>query len=90
MAGDSLEDANFERHTADAMILRLAIDLEWMQSMISGAESGLTRPSTSPQLFWDNVLEHRIREYVAAAQGRYKAYVSSPMPAPPRHCYLLL
>ena len=73
VAGDSLDDANFERHTADAMILRLSIELEWIQTTIDAAASGALRAADSEPLFWDRVLEHRIREAVHAAEGRYRA-----------------
>lgn len=77
LAGDSLDDANFERLTADAMILRLSIELDWMQAMTAAASGGTgeLRPASDPRTYWDVVFSNRMQECVAITAAKFKAYV---------------
>lgn len=72
LAGDTLDDANFERKTADAMILRLYIELEWMLSVTKGADAASMRPASDPYVYWDHVLLNRINDAIVGAERGYR------------------
>jgi len=72
LAGDSLNDANFECHTADSMVQRLVVELEWYQGIVKAAADGELKAADSPKVYWDLVFENRVRELMATAHKKYK------------------
>jgi hypothetical protein len=64
-AGDGLEDANFERETADNAILRLTPEQEWAAEMIGLAERGEVK-----HLVADACAEVRVRMVVVLTLER--------------------
>lgn len=43
VSGDSLDDANFERHVAESFILRFTLELDWMTATLAAAAEGKLR-----------------------------------------------
>ena len=58
------------------LLLGQVVELEWYQSVVKGAADGGLKPADSPKVYWDLVLEHRVRELMTAAHKKYKQYVS--------------
>jgi len=55
--GDSLEDANFEKKTADSFLLRLHTQIKWSEEMLNNLND--LRPQNK-QIFPDSVFENQI------------------------------
>jgi leucyl-tRNA synthetase len=71
-AGDSNEDANFNESDADKRILWLTTELNWVESIISGAASAATINGPVERLV-DRIFENKIRKCVNAATAAYEA-----------------
>lgn len=71
VAGDTLDDANFEQHTADSMALRLFVELEWMTETMAKVAAGEFRSADSQMTFWDAVLENRVIDGINAAREKF-------------------
>ena len=69
-AGDSNEDANFNESDADKRILWLTTELEWVESVVSGAAAAATVNGAVERLV-DRIFENKIRKCVAAATVAY-------------------
>ena len=70
-AGDSIDDANFERENADNAILRLTAEEEWARDTLAAAAAGGLR--TGALAFADRVLDARINAAIADADKAYEA-----------------
>lgn len=68
-AGDSLEDANFETQNANAAILKLTKEEEWIKKTIEEREKGQLR--TGPFDFFDTVFENEMNRCIKAADEAY-------------------
>jgi leucyl-tRNA synthetase len=71
VSGDSLDDANFEKNTADSYILRFTLELDWMQGTVEAAAQGKLREGETS--YWDVVLEHNIRTCIVNTEKHYRA-----------------
>jgi leucyl-tRNA synthetase len=71
-AGDSNEDANFNESDADKRILWLTTELNWVESIISGAASAATVSGPIDRLV-DRIFENKIRKCVNTATAAYEA-----------------
>ena len=69
-AGDSLEDANFERDTADNAILRLTTEEEFVKSTLEEAAAGKLRGGELT--YADRVFEARMSVCVREGTGHYE------------------
>jgi leucyl-tRNA synthetase len=70
-AGDSNEDANFNESDADKRILWLTTELNWVESIVSGAASAQTVNGPVDRLV-DRIFENKIRKCVNAATAAYE------------------
>lgn len=67
-AGDSLEDANFEEATANAMILRLFTLKEWIEEQVTNKD----QLRTGEYNFHDKAFDNEINELVETTRGFYE------------------
>ena len=70
-AGDGLDDANFERDTADAAILRLTTEEEWSKEVIADEEAGRLRTGSLTHV--DRVFDAKISRAVVTTAAAYDA-----------------
>jgi len=70
-AGDSLEDANFERKTADLSVLRLTTFITWSKEQIANLKLFRTGKFT----FADEVFNNRINMFVTMAKQSYEKMI---------------
>ena len=71
-AGDGLEDANFERKSANAAILKLTKEEVWIKEIVEwDAKNSATPLRTGPLNFFDRVFLNEINACVAAADAAY-------------------
>jgi len=74
-AGDSLDDANFERATANNAILLLTKEEEWYKTVLGdSADPTVVRTGDGGAVgrFYDTVLESRINAAITAAREKYE------------------
>ena len=73
-AGDGMEDANFESSTADAAILRLTTEEEWVKEVLAEEAAGQLRSGGADTLgYADRVFHARISQCTAEAAAGYEA-----------------
>jgi leucyl-tRNA synthetase len=92
-AGDSLEDANFESSTADAAILRLTTEEEWMREVMKAREEKAKKDQERQLELRAKELEKqaqkgydeqaRVRVANGAAAQQKKSHKRAKPPAPP-------
>mmetsp|Transcript_17323 Transcript_17323/g.60923 ORF Transcript_17323/g.60923 Transcript_17323/m.60923 type:complete len:1168 (-) Transcript_17323:78-3581(-) len=71
-AGDTMDDANFERATANNAILLLTKEEEWIKTMLVEEAAALrSDDGGTVGRFFDNVLTSRINEAIVAAAAKY-------------------
>ncbi|XP_002990283.2 leucine--tRNA ligase, cytoplasmic [Selaginella moellendorffii] len=70
-AGDSVDDANFVKLTANSAILRLTKEMAWMSDEVIAAEKDLRKGS--PTTFADRVFENEINIAINQTERNYKA-----------------
>lgn len=68
-AGDSLEDANFDRKTVNQAVKDLYIEAEWVKSVVAEATAGKLRESE--MLFMDKVFSNEVDYLVEATHAEY-------------------
>jgi len=73
-AGDSEGDANFERSTANAAILKLYVFIEWIQEVLNAraGKEGHIKVRKGEKHFVDRVFESTIRSLVVQTKERYE------------------
>ncbi len=71
-AGDSIEDANFLKDTANMSILRLYNQIEFFQDAL-GPSAGALRAAKSPLLFNDRLMEAEMDKAIVATKKAYEA-----------------
>lgn len=59
-AGDTLEDANFDRNTANAAVSNLFVEEEWIVSMVADRAAGKLRAANSEEMFMDKSFDNEI------------------------------
>ena len=70
-AGDGLEDANFEKKSANAAILKLTKEIAWVEEMVAAQARGELR--TGELSFLDRVFLNEMNACVIAADDYYAA-----------------
>lgn len=71
-AGDGLEDANFERKSANAAILKLTKEEVWIKDIVEwDAKNPATPLRTGPLNFFDRVFLNELQSCVASADAAY-------------------
>jgi leucyl-tRNA synthetase len=68
-AGDTMDDANFVEDNANAAILRLYTQKEWMEEVMKGIEEGKFRDGEYN--FNDHVFENEMNKFILAADSAY-------------------
>lgn len=68
-AGDTMDDANFVEDNANAAILRLFTQKEWIEEVLKGIEQGKFREGEFN--FNDRVFENEINKLIQAADAAY-------------------
>ena len=71
IAGDTHEDANFEEATANKMILRLFIELEWYRDVAGALERGELRTGPANERFADQLFAAQIDSAIAQTRAAY-------------------
>lgn len=69
-AGDTMDDANFVEDNANAAVLRLYTQKEWMEEVIKGIEEGKFRDGEYN--FNDKVFENEMNKFILAADNAYQ------------------
>ncbi len=69
-AGDTMEDANFESSTADAAVLRLTTEEEYVKEMLGERAAGKLRGGELQ--YADRVFDARITQCIAEADASYE------------------
>lgn len=72
-AGDTVEDANFLRETANMGILRLYTQVEFCQEMMREMEAGSLRQDAGDKLFHDRVFAAEMDRAIKMAYDAYEA-----------------
>lgn len=70
-AGDGLDDANFERETADSAILRLTTEEEYLRETLAAGAAGKLRGG--PLSYADRVMAARLDSAITATASAYEA-----------------
>jgi len=70
-AGDGLDDANFERETADNAILRLTTEEEYLKDMLAAGAAGALR--SGPLSYADRVMHARLDVAITATGAAFEA-----------------
>jgi leucyl-tRNA synthetase len=71
-AGDGMDDANFEHHTANMAILRLTKELAWIEEVMSSLD---TMRDEEPSSFLDRVFENELNIAVHETKKAYEGYL---------------
>ena len=72
-AGDSLEDANFETSTANAVILRMTKELAWIDEMLApgaGGRGGVMHIPCYTDVCWTSPSDVQASEKTASSPSR--------------------
>ncbi len=70
-AGDSLEDANFDRAVANQAVLSLFVEEEWIVSVMNDRMAGLLRTADSELQFMDRAFNNEIDYLVEATLAEF-------------------
>jgi leucyl-tRNA synthetase len=70
-AGDSLEDANFDRAVANQAVTYLHNEEEWIRTMIAEAKSGSLRQGADSLCFMDKAFNNEIDYLVEATMQEF-------------------
>jgi leucyl-tRNA synthetase len=69
-AGDTLEDANFDRSVANNAMMYLFVEEEWVRSALADVEKGVLRTG-SDMLFMDKAFDNEMDHLIAASAKCY-------------------